>query len=103
MSFNIVEQNVGLDARSDIDEDVKNKWVLRISVTLNMFCFLFSFNIVVFFVLYFDQWYLLYMHNLKHVQYARIRVFSAPYFLFTDRISNSVLIQEYTGERKPAF
>ena len=27
MSFKIVEQNVGLDARNDIDKDVRNKWV----------------------------------------------------------------------------
>ena len=27
MSFKIVDQNVLLDARNDLDRDVKNKWV----------------------------------------------------------------------------
>ena len=36
-------------------------------VTLNMFCFLFSSNIIEFFLLYFHHWYVLYVHNLKQV------------------------------------
>ena len=40
---------------------------------LNMFCFLFSFNIIVFFALYFNHWYVRYVHNLKHVHVQPLR------------------------------
>ena len=37
-------------------------------VILNMFCFFFSVLVLWYiFVLYFDYWYVLYLHNLKHV------------------------------------
>ena len=35
------------------------------------------------------------------VKYARIRVFSDPYFTIKDRITDSVLTQENMGKKKP--
>ena len=69
-------------------------------VILNMFCFLFSFNFIVFLVLHFDHWYVLYVHNLIYIMseygFSVTRIF--PYI---DRIYDFVLIQEYMDQRKP--
>ena len=73
-------------------------------MTLNMFCFLCSFNIIVFFALDFDHWYVLYVHNLKHVHAHPLHTicqnmgFLWPIYFYIRTESD---IQKCADQRKP--
>ena len=86
---------------SDTSDHTDRKNVFKIIhwqylVTLNMFWILFSFNIIVFFVLYFDHWYVLYMHNCMYAfQIMHIR---KNCIINTDRLTFFIINVYYLHE-----
>ena len=60
-------------------------------------CSVFCFNIIVFFVLYFDNWYVLYMHNLKHICTVTADNMSEYRFSLTRIFSYNLWFHPYMG------